>query len=306
MRMFERLRASGLRGMFVHELRKLSGFYEYRDKVDTLYYYLNHFVDITSLPPAKGALRKMQLCDAVMLGIFDEICRSRNWRYWLSWGTLLGAARHRGFIPWDDDMDVCMPREDYNKAMKELPEIFASYGDDSLACYIAGAERIGFGYEHIKTGIWCDIFPVDEVKADSREELSIAVSRYKSFYKSRKDIMTQEQLDSERLRIINYGGGGYVFSVHSPEFSYRPFICKSDIIFPTGTVQFEGYTLTSPADIHEYLTCGYGDYMLFPSEGVEHHAQGRGALSSWAERSGIDMDEVLVHLKDIEQFFSHI
>ena len=48
-----------------------------------------------------------------MLSVFSEFCKAHNLTYYLCGGTLLGAVRHKGFIPWDDDIDVCMPRADY-------------------------------------------------------------------------------------------------------------------------------------------------------------------------------------------------
>ena len=63
-------------------------------------------------------LRKAQLIMLDMLVEFDAICKNNNFKYWLDSGTLLGAVRHEGFIPWDDDIDLSMPVEDYNKFME--------------------------------------------------------------------------------------------------------------------------------------------------------------------------------------------
>lgn len=60
-------------------------------------------------------LRALQLEELRLLHVFADICGSHKLRYYLLGGTLLGAVRHGGFIPWDDDVDVCMPREDYDR-----------------------------------------------------------------------------------------------------------------------------------------------------------------------------------------------
>lgn len=56
-----------------------------------------------------------------VLQVIADICRENNLQYFADWGTLLGAVRHKGFIPWDDDIDICLKREDYNRLVEILP-----------------------------------------------------------------------------------------------------------------------------------------------------------------------------------------
>ena len=84
-------------------------------KQSPYYYYKKNNIDITTLPPAEGQTREVQLANLAMLVDFDKICKMENIRYWLDGGTLLGAIRHKGFIPWDDDIDLGMFREEYEK-----------------------------------------------------------------------------------------------------------------------------------------------------------------------------------------------
>lgn len=102
----------------------------------------------------------------------DEICKRYSLRYWVFYGTLLGAARHQGFIPWDDDLDIAMPRRDYERflriAIKELetPYIIRSYLNDNLFGYSrATITNIRTTYiDNVtieKTGMSVDLFPLD-------------------------------------------------------------------------------------------------------------------------------------------------
>lgn len=125
----------------------------------------------------KEELRKMQLLQLDMLVELDRVCRKHDISYCIGWGTLLGAVRHAGYIPWDDDADVAMLREDYEKfkaVSYELnPDIcwFQDHMTDAEYRWEYGKLRrtgttyIRAGQEHLKnkTGVFVDIFPLDDV-----------------------------------------------------------------------------------------------------------------------------------------------
>lgn len=120
--------------------------------------------------------RKMQLLELDMLIEFDRVCRKHDIKYSILAGTLLGAVRHKGFIPWDDDADIGMLREEYEKfksVISELnPEIcfFQDHTTDSEYRWgygklrRTGTEYVRVGQEHLKckTGIFVDVFPLDD------------------------------------------------------------------------------------------------------------------------------------------------
>lgn len=136
-------------------------------------------------------LRKAQLIMLKILKEFDSICRNNNLPYWLDSGTLLGAVRHKGFIPWDDDVDVCMLREDYEKfidiAARLLPDnmILQTIFTDKhcLFNFAKIYNRSSFLVEFENQdpafwqGIYIDIFPVDKL---SKGEF--ARNFWRSFY----------------------------------------------------------------------------------------------------------------------------
>lgn len=121
--------------------------------------------------------RKMQLVELDMLVEFDRVCRAHDINYILLGGSLLGAVRHHGYIPWDDDADIGILREDYEKfklyANEMDPQIcyFQDHDTDPEYRWGYGKLRrtntvyVRCGQEHLKckTGIFVDVFPMDDV-----------------------------------------------------------------------------------------------------------------------------------------------
>ena len=134
-------------------------------------------------------LRKIQLLQLEMLIEVDRICRKRNIKYIICGGTLLGAVRHQGFIPWDDDIDVRMERKEYEKFCKACHEeldkskfFLQNYKTDKEYPWYYGkmrylnTEYIRSGQEHLKmhSGIFIDIFPSDGLPDDLKSQKAIS------------------------------------------------------------------------------------------------------------------------------------
>ncbi len=121
-------------------------------------------------------LEELKKLEFSLLKKIDKICRNNGWKYSLCGGTLLGAIRHKGFIPWDDDIDIAMPRKDYeaflkygiNNGDKHSIHIVSTKTSSNYA-YLAAKvcdmntimEEENFEHDGLEMGVYVDIFPID-------------------------------------------------------------------------------------------------------------------------------------------------
>lgn len=237
-------------------------------------------------------IKRLQQIELKMLEIFIQICEKENLKYYLSGGTLLGAVRHKGFIPWDDDIDVRMPRIDYEKfllcANKYLPDYYflqtykteyeTPFGfakiRDNRTIYKEKAIK-NFNINH---GVWIDIFPLDFCPRHC-----FLFNIYRVFLQNR----IQSRFDIKKtpkqkfLQFVSYficpSYDEAVFVLEKYLQFYRKdtglmanFYGGKKDIMPTKwygegiELTFEHLKVKGPKEYNKYLTQLYGDYMRLP------------------------------------------
>ena len=231
----------------------------------------------------------------------DEICKKNNLRYYLCGGTLLGAVRHKGFIPWDDDIDVLMPRDDFQKLLElpdekndEVKKISWKNGE-SIYPFIKlvntkTAIKEKYLDKEVLTSVWIDIFPLDGMP-DSDRKIKKKFRRIK-FYKTLlltaySEIGTGATWYSTALKYIlipicrrlntvklcdklNRISSEYDINT-SPYvggflWGYGPQEKMPKSFLEPCEVTFEGKKFRAPSCWDYYLKSLYGDYMKLPPE----------------------------------------
>ena len=249
-------------------------------------------------------LRDVQLVELYIAKELKRICTKHNIRYFMSDGTLLGAVRHQGFIPWDDDMDFGMPLADYNRfldvAKEELsPEFFLQHVTTDSG-YIMPYAKIRMNGTKIREavaadsnmhcGIWVDIFPfvsVDEKKAHSPlffKTANLLMTTYLQKNGYDLNAVTKSRLKRIVKSILKYlpisksALKRYVFGLlqdSSKESDYCMKIravLRRQFVFPKACfdqftqLQFEDETFSAPVCYDKVLTEEFGDYMEIPEE----------------------------------------
>ena len=250
-----------------------------------------------------------------MLTAFHNFCTQNKLRYFLDHGTLLGAVRHSGFIPWDDDIDVGMPRDDYNKFIKLAG---TGYGnsvlllpENSIYSYLKILDKrtklIEFpGKYRNEIGVYLDVFPKDGVPDMSYKGnlLCKTVHFLTLFYWFNKLSIYKWRNSTNMLKQLVAFIGRFIMNdklkywplkqtnklVEKHKFDESPYVAtvlangmkncvKRECFVSFHSVKFEELVLNIPAGYHEYLTALYGDYMTLPP--VEYQAKKHDYIAYW-------------------------
>lgn len=242
-------------------------------------------------------LRQAQLRMLEMLIVVDKICKKHNIPYWLESGTLLGAVRHGGFIPWDDDVDISILRKDQKRLRKALKEDLPSnlfLMDESVyrKVHFKGYTRVvdKKSYLHrdeegsdlyskydkiYNNGLFVDIFPVEPGNARSRRIITYLDGRV---YRRLRGVLDTGFLDKMSAYVMApfcwamiagyrlfhriFPTKNLIIAFGSPYNWQRNY----DDIFPLKSIMFEGHEFSCPNSAHNYLTRQFGDYMQIPDE----------------------------------------
>ena len=233
----------------------------------------------------------------------DRVCNENGLRYFLTGGTMIGAVRHHGIIPWDDDIDVVMPRKDLEKLKMIASGVFSSdyelidhqtegYHFRFAKLYYKNSTVVEDEYNFYVGGVWVDVFAFDGLPGDKAEARKYYNEHYaKNWYRLyslyspcgivlNKGVKPFMQSIRKCLRHLLYNKRGLIEKLEAAAAKYDFDSSEYIINFQGGyglkemtrreyfdeyiLIDFEGYKLRVPKGYDSYLTDIYGDYMTLP------------------------------------------
>lgn len=240
-------------------------------------------------------LKKLQI---MILRDVASFCEQEQISYFLAYGTALGAVRHHGFIPWDDDIDIMMPRPDYerflalfNKKHQSYYHVYSFPADDNYSLPFAKVgdtrtDMFEFLYKKDDFGVYIDIFPLDGIQGGVQirqmKFLSMLLNTKKALLGKHRSLLKNSLIVFGKIILFAVSKRRILKKMNriSNSLSYEKasnvcVLCSTtaereifdkrlftDYVY----VPFENYQFRVPSNYDQYLKQCYGDYMTLPSE----------------------------------------
>lgn len=271
-----------------------------------------------------GFLRKLQLHILELLKFVVNVCEKYGFEYWLDYGTLVGAFRHEGFVPWDDDIDVSMPRKDFEQFLKVFPKEIERFDGFMEKVTIRKGSSV---FKNAKLSENCDhspllhfiynepfaimeVCPVEYVKVE--EYTPEAMQEYRRlFYKVRANFK-ETYLKGECTYEEGLLEGSEKMGITDNETEYM--VCSIDAaprkpvhiskIYPLRKGNFEGYEMNIPNDPVFYLNAYYNDDVTKIPPKIHHHDTPDVVKRKIGDKNLYELyDEAFTFLKNINENF---
>lgn len=250
-----------------------------------------------NIPKAEEPLRSLQVCTTKLLEAFDSLCNEHHIRYWINYGTLLGAVRHQGFIPWDDDVDLGILRDDLEK----LQEVVSK--DDRFTItvvydYFACCKQLRFRWAEANNPCFLDLFPYEAIDTTNHPTVELL----KAYSDNRQLLLAQKEdellcwqaspylssEDEKALPLIEaFDHAITSFSPYRSELSCEnghelwwglenvedtlATHLPTSWVFPLQRMEFETITCWGPAHPDKVLKQAYGDIYAIPQDIKSHY-----------------------------------
>ena len=257
------------------------------------------------------SIEELKALQVDMTEQIHRFCEDNNLRYFLGYGSLIGAVRHKGYIPWDEDIDLGMPRPDYERFIRSFkspglavmaPELDARFYAPYANVYHTGTllEEENFNHGPFRLGVKVDIFPIDGAPSDDEAYLRLRKKLEKLnidlFYKNlrlaprfRKNKVLWAKSLVHKIRLLPFSIPCIQKRINrlATAYDFEASEMSDKLSFPNPgntrmlrsvfehyiDVEFEGHLFKAPRDYDVYQRAIYGDYMTLPPEKdrVPHH-----------------------------------
>lgn len=311
----------------VLHLEKLTDYYRTKNQLtEKKLNFIRNNIDVRSINTCKGYYRKRQMDKLKFAVDFLEELKDIQVIPFLICGNLLGKFRHNGFIPWDDDIDFGVMRDEYDKLIAYCQSKYRVAIYEGLVCDVNAQMKFESDEISKQQGIVLIIFPehiqlnygdslinrvcVDFFCFDRFDDVDFSV--YQQLLTETENLIKDVKTASEKNLIIktqlckankfiNSEGKNIYFSIDSclAFIGENEEWIPSDVIFPLQEIEYEGYKLSAPADIEKYLKYEYKDYMNIPSDcGVSNHDY----VNDYFSHNFISVEFYITNIEEIELF----